>query len=105
MTACLKFHAEGNFDIEEIDQLYNQINEKFRIDRTKETRNQCQVVSKPILLVQPDAKYYLNIRNLNPRDKDSAIMLHWQLPTLTDEENFYMDIIMEKWTFNKKKPY
>ena len=53
------------------------------------------MVSKPTLLVYPGQKYYLKIRNLNPRDKDSAIMLHWQLPKLTDKETFYIDVIMD----------
>ena len=72
--------------------LYQEINEKFRIKSRQVVQ---KVVPKPTLLVYPGQKYYLKIRNLNPRDKDSAIMLHWQLPQLSDEETFHLDIIMD----------
>ena len=89
--AYFKLHVEGNYYQHEIDDLYEHLTKLFNI---KQTADNIEIIP-PELFLYPERKYYVEVKNLNPKSKETAIMVHWQLPVLTEEEKFHLQIIMQ----------
>ena len=90
-NSYFKLHAEGNYYETEIEELYKNLTETFK---SKQSGGNIEI-EQPELFLYPERKYYVKVKNLNPKSKESAIMVHWQLPVLTEEEKFQIELIMQ----------